>query len=121
MLVVWSLIGSTVGVLTVPTSGPIGIVAGGIAGLVVIAPLGIPLTFAGGRAREALFGAGAGLVLGFGLAEFGAGSVIPVSVVPFGILVGGLIGATAVTAFYRLPQLVLSAGGRGRGAESNSP
>ena len=119
MLVVWGLIGSAVGVLTAQAPGPIGIIAGLIAGVIVLTPVGAVLTLTGGRARDSLVGAGVGLVLAFVLAGFGAAPVGSVAVVPFGILAGALIGATVVTAFYRLPQLVLSAG-RGR-AESNSP
>lgn len=121
MVVVWGVIGSAVGVLTAQTPGPIGIIAGVIAGVIVLAPVGAVLALAGGRARDSLIGAGAGLALAYGLAGLGAAPSTPVSVVPFGILAGALIGATVVTAFYRLPLLVLSAGGGGRRAESNSP
>jgi hypothetical protein len=120
MLGVWGLIGSAVGVLTAQTPGPVGIVAGIIAGMIVFTPIGAVLTLAGARARDSLFGAVLGLVLASVLAGFGTAPVLPVSVVPFGLLFGALVGATVVTAFYRLPRLVLSAGGRGRAA-SNSP
>jgi hypothetical protein len=120
MLVVWGLIGSAVGLLTTPASGSVGVVAGIIAGLVVLTPVGVMLTLAGGRARDSLGGAGLGLALAFGSVGLGAGPAVPVAVVPFGLLAGALVGATVVTAFYRLPRLVLSAGGRGRAVASNS-
>jgi hypothetical protein len=121
MLVVWGAIGAAVGVLTAQTPGPIGIVAGIIAGLIVITPLGALLTLIGGRARESLLGAALGVVLVPALARLVALPVTAVSLAPFGLILGALVGATAVTALYRLPLLVLSAGRGARPVESNSP
>ena len=121
MLVVWGAIGMAVGVLTAQTPGPIGIVAGIIAGVIVITPLGALLTLIGGRARESLIGAALGVLLVPALARLVALPVTSVSLAPFGLILGALVGATAVTALYRLPLLVMSVSRAARPAESNSP
>ena len=121
MLVVWGAIGVAVGVLTTQTPGPIGIVAGIIAGMIVITPLGPLLTLMGGRARESMLGAVLGVVVVPALARLVELPVTSVSLAPFGLVLGALVGATVVTAFYRLPLLVLSVSRRARPVESNSP
>src|SRR4051812_2274486 len=86
MLVAWGAIGAAVGVLTAPVPGPVGIVAGVIAGLIVMVPMGVMLTLAGGRARESLLGGVLGVTLVPAVVRLGDLSVTSVSVVPFGLI-----------------------------------
>ena len=53
---------------------------------------------------------------GPGLVRLGNLPITQVPAVPFGIVLGALIGTTVVTAFYRFPRLVLAAGNWGRPA-----
>lgn len=104
MVAVWGLFGVVVGVLAAPGSGPIALAAGITAGLIVMVPFGILLALGGGKWKDSLVGGLLGLVVAPMLAR-----VAPtpgVQVVPFAIVTGGIVGATVVTAFYRIPRLV---------------
>jgi hypothetical protein len=121
MLGVWAMIGVAVGILTTPGPNPVGVVAGIIAGLIVMTPLAVVLTFIGGRGRDSLLGGLMGLALVPALVRFGDLPITQVPPVPFGIVLGALIGTTVVTAFYRFPRLVLAAGDWGRPAGLKRP
>jgi hypothetical protein len=107
MVAVWAGFGVTCGVLTAPGTGPVAITAGVIAGLIVLTPFGIALALAGGKWRDSLVGGAFGLAL-VPLAAW-AGVSTGTSLVPVGLVFGGIVGATVVTACYRLPRLVLAA------------
>jgi hypothetical protein len=109
MAAVWLVFGAAVGVLTAPKPDAIGVVAGVIAGVVVLLPLGLVLTCVGGRGRDSTAGGLLGLIVVPAVWHLAALPLPPAWAAPFGLLFGGIVGATAVGVFYRLPRLVLCA------------
>ncbi len=107
MVAVWAGFGVVSGVLTAPSVGPIAVAAGVTAGLIVLVPFGAVLALAGGRWRDSLVGGVFGLVLAPLAAGLGVAS--GTSLVPVALVFGGIVGATVVTVFYRLPRLILAA------------
>jgi hypothetical protein len=106
MALLWLGFGIVVGYLTAPDQTPIGIAAGVIAGMIVLPPLGAVLGAIGCRWRESLNG---GLL---GLAACTTLTLIrdrpdAATLAAFGVIVGGLVGATVAVVF-RLPRLVLA-------------
>jgi hypothetical protein len=94
MTLLWLGFGALVGAGTAPPgAGTIGILSGAIAGMLVLPLLGTALGLMGGQLRETLAGGLCGLAVGTAVAalrteapwQFGA---------DFGLLVGGLAGAT---------------------------
>src|SRR5262245_20735733 len=110
MAAVWLVFGSAVGMLTAPKPDTIGVVAGVIAGVVVLVPVGLALACVGGRGRDSAAGDLLGLTVVPAAWHLAALPLSPAWAAPFGLLFGGIVGATAVGVFYRLPRLLLSAG-----------
>lgn len=104
LALVWLGFGIIVGYLTAPQPTPIGIAAGVIAGMIVLPPVGAMLGAIGCRWRESLNGGVCGLAVGTALAIV-QGRPDAATVSGFGVIVGGLVGAT-VLGFYRFPRLV---------------
>ena len=104
MAAVWAGFGVACGVLAAPGAGPIAIAAGVTAGMIVLVPFGIALAIAGGKWRDSLVGGLLALALVPLVAGIGAPS--GASLVPVALVFGGIVGATVVTAMYRLPRVV---------------
>ncbi len=103
----WVGFGIFLGVLTAPAGrGLIPIIAGAVAGVIVLSPLGIFFGLLGGSRRITLVSGVVGLGLGLGVDLTGVVRDGP-SPAAVGLLMGGLIGATVVSLYYRLPRLVL--------------
>lgn len=115
MALTWMGFGVIVGYLTAPDYSTIGIAAGVVAGMIVLSPLGGMLGAIGSRWKDSLNGGVLGLAGGtaFALAQ---GRPDAATVAAFGLIFGGLVGATVV-AFIRIPLLVI--GGVRRLARSN--
>ena len=111
---VWLVFGAAVGALTVPKPDTIGVVAGVIAGVVVLLPAGLVLACVGGRGRDSAAGGLLGLVVVPAVWHLAALPLPPSWAAPFGRPFGGIVGATVVGAFYRLPRLILCAAGAPR-------
>jgi hypothetical protein len=105
MTLLGSVFGAMVGILLAPP-GPIGLVAGGLAGLVVLMPLGMVLGMAGGRWQEMLWCGAIGLALGILAGAVGDPARIRLFAA-IGLVYGAIVGATFVTVFFRLPRLVV--------------
>jgi hypothetical protein len=106
MAAVWAVFGVVVGLLNPPGAGPVSIAAGITAGVLVLTPLGVALTLAGGRWAESLAGAALGLML---VPLVGLLSIPPgIPIVPLGLIFGGIVGATVVNLLYRLPRAILA-------------
>jgi hypothetical protein len=101
---VWTGFGLVVGVLIAPP-GPIGAVAGCIAGMIVLTPLGVLLGLIGGRWKETLLCGLVGFVLGTTGGAWGDAARTGYFAAA-GLVYGGVVGATFVSLFYRLPRLV---------------
>ncbi len=97
MAAVWLTFGVVVGVLTATERNTIAVVAGAVAGAIVLTPLGLSLVLIGGRVLGSLAGGAFGLACSPLIVELGAmhGGR---SVAAFGIVAGGLFGATVVVA-----------------------
>jgi hypothetical protein len=104
---VWMGFGVLVGVCLATGGNWGGYVANVLAGLNVLSPMGV-LVAAIGRWKESLVGGVLGLAAGtaFAVAQ---GQPDAGQAAAFGVIFGGLVGATVVTAFYRLPRLVIGA------------
>lgn len=107
MIAVWAGFGVVAGVLAAPGAGPVAVVAGAVAGLIVLTPLGAALAVAGGKWRDSLAGGALGLALV--PAAVWAGVSTGPSLAPVALVFGGTVGATVVTVCYRLPRLLLAA------------
>jgi hypothetical protein len=95
MTLLWALFGAAAGASHYLVHGGnlIAILSGAIAGVLVMPVLGVPLALLGGQVKPTLLGGIWGAALGV-LAGFVAGpSNAPVSP-DFGLLVGGMAGAT---------------------------
>ncbi|HET6574292.1 MAG TPA: hypothetical protein VFG68_11850 [Fimbriiglobus sp.] len=99
MALVWLGFGVVVGFLTAPQHSAIGIAAGILAGMIVLPPLGATLGAIGFRWKGSLDGGVLGLAGGtaFALVQ---GRPDAATVAGFGLIFGGLVGAT-VAAFVR--------------------
>jgi len=107
MTLLWLAFGVVVGAcLTPPGGGWVGLVSGAIAGMIVLPPIGLLLGMLGARWQETLACAFAGLLLGALAGTAGAGAVGHASAL--GLVFGGMVGATFLAFFYRLPRLLLS-------------
>lgn len=109
MLAVWLGFGVITGVATAPGVGPIAVAAGITAGIIVLTPFGLFLALVGGRWMASLAAGLLGMVLVPSIvrvADLSPG----VSLVPLGLVFGGIAGATVVTACYRLPRLLMTLG-----------
>lgn len=107
MTLLWAGFGIAIGPGSAPPgSNWIGLIAGIIAGLIILPPLGALLGLCGGRWKESLIGGtiGAALALTGGLIQ-GTDRLPMVGNV--GLIYGGLLGATFLGLFYRLPCLLL--------------
>jgi hypothetical protein len=106
MSLLWLGFGVAAGVLTAPQNTPLGIAAGIVAGMIVLPPVGALLGAIGGRWKESMAGGTLGLAMctAYALAQARPDAA---GVAAFGLILGGLVGATVVTALYRLPRLVL--------------
>jgi hypothetical protein len=100
MVLVWLLLGVVVGAGSGPPGdGVIGVVAGVIAGVMILPLVGAALGLMGGRAREALFGAVLGVLAGALVGLAGEGAILPK--VSTCLVAGALAGAT-FPGFYQL-------------------
>jgi hypothetical protein len=94
MTLLWLAFGALVGAGTAPPgAGTIGILSGAIAGMLVLPLLGTALGLMGGQFREALAGGLCGLAVGVAVAAFSTAAPWRFGA-DFGLLVGGLVGAT---------------------------
>jgi hypothetical protein len=101
---VWCGFGVVAGVSIAPELTPIGLVAGVIAGVVVLTPIGVVMGLIGGRWMEMLVGGAVGTAAGVVAALLQSTALgQPVAL---GLISGGLVGSTFVTTFWRLPRLV---------------
>lgn len=103
-VLVWSGFGIVVGLLTAPAPTTIGVTAGVLAGLIVLAPVGVVAGLIGGRWLEMLIGGSLGAIGGV-VAALGQGSAWG-EPITLGLISGGLIGASFLTTFWRLPRLL---------------
>jgi hypothetical protein len=116
MACLWGLFGLVVGVATLPGApNVVGVVAGMVAGLLVLLPFGVSLGLLGGEPGPTLFGgvSGAGLGVVTGLLSATGGTAHVASVALLG---GAAAGATlhlASSGFFALFRAVTPAG-RGR-------
>lgn len=94
MTLLWLGIGIAVGILSAPPErGIVGMIAGAIAGIIVMPFMGAFLGLIGGQWRETLLGGLAGLILGFGLGiASGVPELRPAANV--GLVGGAIVGAT---------------------------
>jgi hypothetical protein len=101
----WSVFGLIVGGLMAPP-GTIGLVANGVAGVIVLTPLGMLVGLLGGRWKETLLCGLIGISVGAMRGAWGDadGAAFSAAV---GLVCGGIVGATFVSVFYRLPRLVV--------------
>jgi hypothetical protein len=107
MTLLWLAFGILVGTGTTPPSeGWIGSIAGALAGIIVLAPVGMVLGLCGARRTESMAGGAGGLCLGALAGLVVSGEAGPLAWT--GLIFGGLLGATFVAVFYRLPRLLLS-------------
>jgi hypothetical protein len=105
MIVLWTLLGVIVGATTAPlNTGPLAIVSGAIAGVLVLSVFGVALGLLGGQVKETGAGAllGASIVGGIGLLS---GSANLLYLANLGLLTGALAGATAFAVFRRIVQI----------------
>jgi hypothetical protein len=94
MTLLWLAFGSLVGAGTAPPgAGAIGILSGAIAGMLVLPLLGTALGLMGGQVRETLAGGLCGLAVGAVAGALGTETPLLFGA-NFGLLVGGLAGAT---------------------------
>jgi hypothetical protein len=101
-----------------PAAGVIALVAGAIAGMLVLPPLGALLALVGGRPDEALAGGVSGLALGTAAGALGPGVAAGLAV-GAGLLTGALVGTT-FPLLVRLTRRVARAAGR-RGVIQTPP
>ena len=103
MTLLWIVFGTIVGLgLAGPGNGPIGLVAFVMAGWIVMTPMGAVLGLLGGRWQESAFTGLAGLCLAQIFAwMFASQQIVMFSNV--GLIYGGIVGATFLGMFYRLP------------------
>jgi len=107
MVLLWLALGALIGAWTSPARGGLlDVVAGAIAGTLILTPLGAALGLLGGRHDETMIGALAGFILG-SLAALGAGGDLAFLSCT-GLLGGGLLGATLAGLFWRLPRQLMS-------------
>src|SRR5262245_12432236 len=93
MVCFWLGLGAFVGILSAPPNGgPIGFVAGAVAGMIVLPWFGAPLGLLGGRWQESLLGSGCGLLSGILVAYFN-GSPQRASTASLFLLFGAIVGA----------------------------
>jgi hypothetical protein len=94
MTLLWLAVGVQVGILTLPERSVVGVVAGMMAGMIVMPPFGAVLGLLGGYWKDALAGAVCGLGMGLG----GGCLLVTADGLPqaaaIGLVAGGLIGAT---------------------------
>jgi hypothetical protein len=109
MVGIWLFFGIVVGLsITKPNAGVMVYVAGAIAGMIVLSPIGFLLGLLGGRWNESLIGAAVGQVVGFCVGLIGKW-MEPNLLATIGLIYGALLGATAIGLFYRLPRWLLKA------------
>ena len=106
MIAVWLGFGVLLGFVSPAGTGPIGVAAGATAGVIVLTPMGVMLALLGGRWRETLAGGLLGLLIVPHVAS--VPGLTPRLMNAFGLIFGGIVGATAVTALYRFPRLLWS-------------
>jgi hypothetical protein len=97
MTLLWAFFGFIVGFLTAPPEDPVALVAGIIAGMLVLSPLGAILGLLGGRLNPTLIGAIGGV--GLGLLASAFSPINPAFLLGAGLIVGGLAGATGSVFF----------------------
>jgi hypothetical protein len=102
MVLVWLLFGVLMGVGTQPAeAGIISLIAGAIAGVLLLPWLGIVLGLMGGRARETLIGGLWGLLVG-AVAAVAFGNEGVLHKASAGLVAGGLTGATFLQLYRAL-------------------
>jgi hypothetical protein len=88
------------------SGGVIDLLAGVVAGIIVLSPVGVFLALLGARWQETLLCGAGGLTLGALAAKLlGLHHAFAASV---GLILGALLGGTLVALFYRLPRLIVS-------------
>jgi hypothetical protein len=94
MLLLWLALGAVVGVLSAPPGGgPIGFLAGAVAGMIVLPVLGVAFGVLGGHWRATLLGASCGLVSGCAAALVVGSTRLGLSA-SLCLIVGACAGAT---------------------------
>jgi len=94
MALLWTLFGALFGAgITPPGLGTVGAVSFAIAGIIVLAPIGIVLGFLGGQWKDTLLGGAVGLAAGAIVGVLASeGDLLHQA--NFGLLLGSLVGAT---------------------------
>jgi hypothetical protein len=94
MTLMWLGFALAAGALAMPPGGgAVAVIAGMLAGTIVLVPLGVVLGLVGGRWKETLVGGVGGLLLGLLTALLGGQAAI-LSQGATGLVAGGLVGAT---------------------------
>lgn len=111
-IVSWTVVGLLVGWHQRETvgSGTVAVVSSMLAGAIVLTLAGLPLALFGGRVGDVLAGAAVGWLAGMTMEQ--SGSLLPVSSVPLGLVMGAIVGATLwplVTAVSRIAHVASSA------------
>lgn len=105
MSLLWLGFAVTVGPSTAPAEhGVIGLVAGALAGLIILVPVGVLLGLLGAGWKQTLCGALGGLLLGAAIGFLG-GHTDAVRRAGTGLLTGALVGATLPAMLYRMRAL----------------
>ncbi len=107
-LLAWVLLGIPVGISTAPQhQGSIPIIAGAVAGMIVLAVVGLCCGLLGGRCLPTILGAAAGAVVTTIAAWISPAAAHVPSLAGIGLVAGGLVGSTA-SAFLQMWAWVLS-------------
>jgi hypothetical protein len=93
MVLLWATFGLIVGILSARGGGPIGILSGALAGIMVLPWLGVVLGLIGGPPQATLVGGIWGLVVGVLAAAFLGEADLP-GKANLSLILGGLVGAT---------------------------
>jgi hypothetical protein len=106
MVLVWLGFGVLLGFVAPSAPGKVAMAAAATAGVIVLTPMGVVLALVGGRWRESLAGGLLGLLVVPYLMSMPG--LEPRMMNAFGLIFGGIIGATVLTVLYRLPRLLWS-------------
>jgi hypothetical protein len=111
MLLLWRGFAAFVGPGSMPPGlGASGVVSGLIAGVIVLAPVGVAMGLIGGGWKAALCGGAGGLALGAAAGWLG-GEPNPLTRAAVGLVAGAVVGATfpRLCRLFLLPLLALAA------------
>jgi hypothetical protein len=114
MTLLWTLFGAIFGAGNTPAAGgTIGLVSFAIAGIIVLAPIGAALGLVGGQWKEALMGGVVGLAVGATVGVLGEEGDLLFRA-NFGLITGGITGATSLAFCRRVLRLLTFVSDRSR-------